>query len=70
MPTASQPGLLLNALPETEGVQRALSSVVKGELLKYEADGGPLSKRDVKAIGSKAKAALPKGQILSKKSLF
>jgi hypothetical protein len=57
-------------LSETEVVHMALSRLAKEELPTYEADEGPLSARDIKALGKKAQAALPKGRIVSKKSLF
>jgi hypothetical protein len=57
-------------LSETEVVHFALSRLAEQELPAYEADDGPLSARDVKALGKIAIAALPKGRIVKKQSLF
>lgn len=57
-------------LSETEVVHMALSRLAKEELPAYEADDGPLSVRDVKAIGKMAEAALPTGRVVKKQSLF
>ena len=57
-------------LSETEIVHMALSRMAKEELPAYEADDGPLSARDVKALGRIASAALPKGRVVKKQSLF
>jgi len=57
-------------LSETEIVHMALSRMAKEELPAYEADDGPLSARDVKALGKIADAALPKGRVVKKQSLF
>lgn len=57
-------------LSETEVVHMALSRMAKEELPAYEADDGPLSARDIKALRKIADAALPKGRIVRKQSLF
>lgn len=57
-------------LSETEVVHMALSRLAKEELPAYEADDGPLSARDLKAIGKMAEAALPTGRVVKKQSLF
>ena len=57
-------------LSETEIVHMALSRMAKEELPAYEADDGPLSARDFKALGKIAGAALPKGRVVKKQSLF
>lgn len=57
-------------LSETEVVHMALSRLAKDELPAYEADDGPLSARDIKALSKIAGAALPKGQVVKKQSLF
>jgi hypothetical protein len=57
-------------LSETEIVHMALSRMAKEELPAYEADDGPLSARDVKALGKIARAASPKGRVVKKQSLF
>jgi hypothetical protein len=57
-------------LSETEIVHMALSRMAKEELPAYEADDGPLSARDVKALGKIAGAALPNGRVVKKQSLF
>lgn len=57
-------------LSETEVVHMALSRMAKEELPAYEADDGPLSARDMKALGKMAGAVLPKGRVVKKQSLF
>lgn len=57
-------------LSETEVVHMALSRLAKDELPAYEADDGPLSARDIKALSKIAGAALPTGRIVKKQSLF
>ncbi|HQR21211.1 MAG TPA: hypothetical protein PKV98_10105 [Burkholderiaceae bacterium] len=57
-------------LSETEIVHMALSRMAKEELPAYEADEGPLSARDVKALAKIAGATLPKGRVIKKQSLF
>ena len=57
-------------LSETEVVHMALSRMAKEELPAYEADEGPLSARDVRALGKIADAALPRGRVVRKQSLF
>jgi len=57
-------------LSETEVVYMALSRMAKEELPAYEADGGPLSARGVKALTKFARAVLPKGQVVKKQTLF
>jgi hypothetical protein len=48
----------------------ALSRLAKEELPAYEADDGPLSTSDIKALGKAAGAVLSKGKVLKKQSLF
>ena len=57
-------------LSETEVVHMALSRLAKEELPAYEPDEGPLSAADMRDLRKKAAAALPKGKILKKQSLF
>jgi len=57
-------------LSETELVHMALSRLAKEEMPGYEADDGPLSASDLKALSKLAKAQMPKGTVLSKQSLF
>ena len=57
-------------LSETEIVHMALSRMAKEELPAYEADDGPLSAPDFKTLGKIAGAALPKGRVVKKQSLF
>jgi hypothetical protein len=57
-------------LSETEVVHMALSRMAKEELPAYEADDGPLSARDIKALRKIAGAVLPKGRVAKKRSLF
>lgn len=57
-------------LSETEVVHLALSRLAKEELPAYEADEGPLSARDIRALRKIAEAALPKGRIVRKQSLL
>jgi hypothetical protein len=55
---------------ETEVVHMALSRLAKDELPAYEADEGPLSARELRDLRKIADAALPKGRIVTKQSLF
>jgi hypothetical protein len=55
---------------ETEVVHMALSRLAKDELPAYEADGGPLTARDVKDLRVLSDAALPNGRVVMKRSLF
>lgn len=55
---------------ETQIVHLALSKMAEELLPGYEADDGPLSARDLKAVQAIAKAQLPRGKILARKSLF
>ncbi len=57
-------------LSETEVVHMALSRLARDELPAYEADDGPLTARDVKALGVISRAALPTGRVLKKRTLF
>jgi hypothetical protein len=57
-------------LSETEVVHMALSRLAKEELPGYDADEGPLSTRQLREIRKSADAALPKGRIVTKQSLF
>jgi hypothetical protein len=55
---------------ETEVVHLALSRLAREELPAYEADDGPLKAGDLKALRGLAKESLPKGQVVTKRSLF
>lgn len=57
-------------LSETEVVHMALSRMARESLPAYEADEGPLSTRDLAALRKTADAALPKGHVVKKQSLF
>lgn len=57
-------------ISETEAIHMALSRLAKEELPAYEADDGPLSAADLKALAKTAKDALPQGKPLRKQSLF
>jgi hypothetical protein len=57
-------------LSETEVVHMALSRLAQEELPAYEADEGPLSARDLRALRKIADTALPKGRIVKKQTLF
>jgi hypothetical protein len=55
---------------ETEIVHMALSRLAKDELPAYEADDGPLKARDVKELRKVSETALPKGKVVTIRSLF
>lgn len=55
---------------ETMVIHLALSRFAKEVLPAYEADDGPLSAADMAWLKKTAKAQLPKGKLVSKKSLF
>lgn len=57
-------------LSETEVVHMALSRLAKEELPAYERDEGPLSAQQLRSLRKIADAALPKGKIVTKQSLF
>jgi hypothetical protein len=57
-------------LSETEVVHLALSRMAKEELPGYEADDGPLSTGDLKALRKKASSALPQGRVVRRQTLF
>ena len=57
-------------LSQTEVVHMALARMAKEELPAYEADDGPLSARDVKALTKFALVVLPKGRVVKKQTLF
>ncbi|MFO0205495.1 MAG: hypothetical protein ACK54L_04965 [Betaproteobacteria bacterium] len=57
-------------LSETEVVHMALSRLAKEELPAYEADDGPLTARDAKALRKIAGAALPTGRVTKKQTLL
>lgn len=57
-------------LSETEVVHMALSRLAKDELPAYEADDGPLSASDVKALRKTAQSGLPGGRVIRKQTLF
>jgi hypothetical protein len=55
---------------ETEVVHMALSRLAKDELPAYQADDGPLTARDLKELRRVSDAALPKGRVVMRRSLF
>ncbi len=55
---------------ETQVVHLALSKLAQETLPAYEADDGPLTPRQLVAVRRQAKAAMPKGKLLTKKTLF
>ncbi len=55
---------------ETMVIHLALSRFAKEVLPAYEADDGPLSSADMAWLKKTAKPQLPKGKLVSKKSLF
>ena len=55
---------------ETQVVHIALSKLAVELLPAYEHDEGPLTSAGVSAVRKRAKAAMPKGRILDKQSLF
>jgi hypothetical protein len=55
---------------ETEVVHMALSRLAKDELPAYQADDGPLTARDLKEVRKVCDAALPKGRVVRRRSLF
>lgn len=57
-------------LSETEVVHMALSRLAKDELPAYEADDGPLSASEVKALRKTARSTLPGGRVIRKQTLF
>ena len=57
-------------LSETEIVHMALSRMAKDDLPAYEADDGPLTARELKAVRKVAATRLPTGKVLSKQTLF
>ncbi len=57
-------------LSGTEVVHMVLPRLAKKELPDYEPDEGPLSARQARDLRKIADAALPKGKISSKQSLF
>ncbi len=57
-------------LSETEIVHMALSRMAKDDLPAYEADDGPLTARELKAVRKIAMTRLPTGKVLSKQTLF
>lgn len=55
-------------LPET--IAFYLFETDNGDRPAYEADGGPLTDRDIKELRKIAEAALPKGDVISKQTLL
>ena len=55
---------------ETQVVHMALSKLAEEVLPAYEHDEGPLTAAEVSAVRKRAKAAMPKGKVLDKQSLF
>ena len=55
---------------ETQVVHMALSKLAEEVLPAYERDDGPLTAAEVTAVRKRAKAAMPKGKVLDKQSLF
>jgi len=50
-------------------VHHALAALAKDVLPSYEMDDGPLSKKDIAWVQSAANEKLPKGELVSFKSL-
>jgi hypothetical protein len=55
---------------ETQVVHLALSRLAEEMLPAYEADDGPLTAGQLAIVRKQAKAAMPKGKVLAKQSLF
>ena len=55
---------------ETMVIHLAVSKFAKEVLPHYAADDGPLSAADLRWVSKTARMQLPKGKVLSKKSLF
>lgn len=55
---------------ETQVVHMALSKLAEEMLPAYEADDGPLTATELGSVRRTAKASMPKGKVLDKKSLF
>ena len=55
---------------ETTVVHLALSRLARELLPAYEPDEGPLKRTDLERLRKAAKARLPKGKVVSTKSLF
>ena len=55
---------------ETQVVHLALSKLAEEMLPAYEADDGPLTAAEVASVRKRAKAAMPKGRVSAKQSLF
>lgn len=58
------------AMSETMVVHVAVSRFAREVLPAYAADGGPLSAAELARVRKAAKAQLPKGKVLRKKSLL
>jgi hypothetical protein len=57
-------------MTETMVVHVALSAFAKDVLPAYDADDGALSKGDLAWVRERARAKLPRGKVISKKSLL
>lgn len=55
---------------ETQVVHLALSRLAEEMLPAYEADEGPLTAAQLAVVKMQAKAAMPKGKVVAKQSLF
>ncbi|MEO7150106.1 MAG: hypothetical protein ABIX46_00105 [Burkholderiaceae bacterium] len=55
---------------ETQVVHMALSKLAEEVLPAYERDEGPLTATEVSALRKRAKAAMPKGAVTDRQSLF
>ena len=55
---------------ETQAIHLALHDMVVKLLPQYEADDGPLTAAEVASVRKRAKAAMPKGRVSAKQSLF
>lgn len=55
---------------ETQVVHLALSKMAEEVLPAYEPDEGPLSAKDLKALQAIAKARLPSGKLIARKTLL
>ena len=57
-------------MTETMVIHLAVSRFAKEVLPTYEADDGPLPPAYMASLRDRAKARLPRGKVISKKSLF
>jgi hypothetical protein len=57
-------------MAETAVVHIALANFARATLPAYEADDGPLTESDTERLQQSARAKMPTGRLLSKKSLL